>query len=282
MIPDLGDGLDAVQRRVLARLHDRFTRSADIVDNPTEYDALVGLAQPFRRRHPLAEGRGNFGSVDDDPPADPPYTEARLAPLAHELPGFPNLLVNGSRTIPPHNLREVAATVLGVDDLPGPDFPTGGEIVDRAGIRALYETGAGAVTVRARVHFEGDAIVVTELPYGVAKGGDDGIFMQIATLGPREVLDLHDGSDRSGIRIVIVLRTGADPQGVLDMLLARTSLETTFAADLTANVDGVPRRFTLRELIDHFAAACDPERLRDIAERFGDDRRTNTGPRPRG
>jgi DNA gyrase subunit A len=256
---------------VLARLGDDYARSADIVDSAAEYEALVGLVQPFRRRYPLAEGRGNFGSIDDDPPADPPYTEARLAPLARELPAFPNLLVNGSRTVPPHNLREVAAAVLDGADLPGPDFPTGGEIV--SGLRELYETGTGAITVRARSHVEGRTIVVTELPYGVPKGGDDGIFMQVAELGLREVRDIEDLSARGLMRIEIVVAREADPQAVLATLLARTTLETTIAADLTA---------PLRELIEELAATCDPGRLRDVADRFGDDRRTSTEPRPPG
>jgi DNA gyrase subunit A len=173
------------------------------------------------------------------------------------------VLVNGSGTIPPHNLREVAATVLDGVDLPGPDFPTGGEIV--SGVRELYETGTGAITLRARSHVEGRTIVVTELPYGVAKGGDDGIFMQIAELGMREVRDLEDGTTRAGMRIEIVLARDADPEAVLDTLLARTSLQATFAADLTA---------PLPELLDKLAAAYDPDRLRDVADRFGDDRRT--------
>jgi DNA gyrase subunit A len=256
---------------VLARLGDDYARSADIVDSAAEYEALVGLVQPFRRRYPLAEGRGNFGSIDDDPPADPPYTEARLAPIARELAAFPNLLVNGTRTIPPHNLREVAAAVLDGADLPGPDFPTGAECV--AGIRELYETGTGALTVRARSHFEGRTIVVTELPYGVPKGGDDGIFLQIARLGLPEVRDLEDATTREGMRIEIVPARDADPQAVLDTLLAGTSLQTTLAADLTA---------PLAELLDELAAAYDPDRLRDVADRFGDDRRTSTAPRPPG
>jgi len=286
-IPDLSDGLSAIERQVLSRLGDRYVCSAEVVDEEPAYDALVGLVQPFRRRYPLVEGRGNFGSIDADPPAEAPYTEARLAPIARYLPRFPNLLVNGSATFPPHNLRETAAAVIAylddpgvdlIDRLPGPDFPCGGTILDRAAVRALYETGAGALRLRARSHVEDNTILITELPFGVDKGGDHGIFMQIAQLGLPELLDLEDHSDRRGLRIVIRLRRGADPEAALATLHARTTLETTFGAELTALVDGEARRLTLRELIDHFVAGRDPatvrRELQDVADRFGDDRRT--------
>ena len=296
-IPDLRDGLTAPERRVLSRLGERFVKCADVVDDARGYEALVGLAQDFRRRYPLVDGRGNFGSIDDDPPAEARYTEARLAPLARALPRFPNLLVNGSGTIPPHNLREVVAAVIAcVDDpgidvpglmehMPGPDFPSGGVIVDRARIRAAYETGAGAITLRARSHVEGDSIVVTELPYGVERGGDVGVIRRIADLHfegrLRDVWDLSDYSDRGAMGLVIGLRREADPQTVLDALHAHTSLETTYAVDMVALVDGEPRRHTLRELIDAFLARRDAGRVRgelqDLADRFGDDRRTSLG-----
>jgi DNA gyrase subunit A len=294
-LPDVRDGLDAVERRVLSRLGDRYVKCADVVGDAAGYEALVRLAQDFRCRHPLIDGRGNFGSIDGDPPADPPYTEARLAPLARKLPRFPNLLVNGSDTIPPHNLREaVAAVIACIDDpgidvpglmehMPGPDFPVGGVIADSAGVRTAYETGAGAIVVRARTHIDGDAIVVTELPYQVEKGGDGGVLRQIADRhfegALRELCDLEDESDWGGMRFVIRVRRGADPAAVLKTLLAHTSLQTTFAVDLVALIDGTPQRLTLRELIAHFLAGRDPATVRrelsEIADRFGDDRRTS-------
>jgi DNA gyrase subunit A len=296
-IPDLRDGLTAAERRVLSRLGERFVKCADVVDDARGYEALVGLAQDFRRRYPLVDGRGNFGSIDGDPPAESRYTEARLAPLARALPRFPNLLVNGSAAIPPHNLREVVAAVIAcIDDpdtdvpglmehMPGPDFPTGAVIVDPARIRAAYETGAGTITLRARSHIEGDTIIVTELPYGVDRGGDEGVFRLIADLHAerrlRDVWDLADDSDRSGMRVVIGVRRDADPQRFLNALHAHAILETTYAVDLVALVDGEPRRHTLRELIDAFLAGRDADRVRgelqDLADRFGDDRRTSLG-----
>jgi DNA gyrase subunit A len=293
-IPDVSDGLDPVQRRVLSLLAERYVKCADVVSDAPSYETLVHLAQDFRQRYPLVEGRGNFGSVDGDPPADPQYTAARLAPIARALPRFPNVLVNGSRTIPPHNLREaVAALIAYIDDadidvaglmehMPGPDFPTGGVIADPSRVRAAYETGTGAISLRARSHTEEHAIVVTELPYTVDKAGDDGIIRELADLSSEgrlpELVDLQDQSERRGARIVIGLRRDADPLAVLTRLRAHTSLEITFPVELVALIDGAPRRLALRELIGHFLAARDAARLRreldDVANRFGDDRRT--------
>ena len=146
-IPDIRDGLDAVGRECLSQLSDRYVRSSQVAVEEATYGALVRLTQDFRLRYPLVDGEGNFGSVDGDPPADAQYTRVRRTPLGRELPRFPNLLVNGSDTIPPHNLGEVAAAVTAVLDdpavdvaglmehLPGPDFPTGGLIVGGSAIR---------------------------------------------------------------------------------------------------------------------------------------------------
>src|SRR5450755_812573 len=249
-LPDVRDGLKPVHRRVLFGMNElglgptrSYVKCALIVGevmgkyhphgDSAIYDALVRLAQDFSMRYPLVDGQGNFGSVDDDPPAAMRYTEAKLAQLAMEMlrdidmdtvdfvpnydqsrqepvvmpARYPNLLVNGSSgiavgmatNIPPHNLREVIdATVayvenpsLSVDDLmahvTGPDFPTGGIILGRAGIREAYETGRGRVRVQARAHTEPlthgkEAIVVTELPYQVKKGGDNGLMVKIRDL----------------------------------------------------------------------------------------------------
>ena len=232
-LPDVRDGLKPVHRRVLfgmselglgpTRPRAKCSRIVGEVmgkyhphGDSAIYDTLVRLAQDFSMRYPLVDGQGNFGSVDDDPPAAMRYTEAKLARLAMEMlrdldmdtvdfgpnydgqhqeplvmpSRFPNLLVNGSSgiavgmatNIPPHNLREVIdATVayvenpsLTVDELMqhvrGPDFPTGGIILGRSGIRDAYETGRGRVRVQARAHIEPlshgkEAIIVTELPY---------------------------------------------------------------------------------------------------------------------
>src|SRR5215212_6772812 len=323
-LPDVRDGFKPVHRRVLYAMHDLalqpnrpYRKSAFIVGevmgkyhphgDSAIYDTLVRLAQPFSLRYPLVDGQGNFGSIDDDPPAAMRYTEARLARLAEEmlreldsdtvdfgpnydeskreplvLPArFPNLLVNGSAgiavgmatNIPPHNLGEVTAAIVqlidnpdsSVDDLmrhvKGPDFPTGGYIVGRSGIRDAYRTGRGRVVMRARAHIEElrggkSAIIVTELPYGVRKGGDGGVIKKIADLVNDKVLteisDLADHSDRTGMRIQVELKRDAVPQVALNKLFKHTSLQATFGYNAVALVDGVPRTLSLLELITHY------------------------------
>jgi DNA gyrase subunit A len=320
-LPDVRDGLKPVHRRVLFSMSENgmgptrpYSKCARIVGDvmgtyhphgdSAIYDALVRLAQDFSMRYMLVDGQGNFGSVDDDPPAAMRYTEARLTRLATEmlrdidqdtvdfipnydgrkqeplvLPSrFPNLLVNGSSgiavgmatNIPPHNLREVInATVAFIDNpdiqldglikhVKGPDFPTGGVILGRGGIRDAYETGRGRVRVRARAHVEPlshgkEAIVVTELPYMVKKGGDGGLIQKIADLVHEkkiaEISDLRDESDRNGMRLVIELKRDVLPKVVLNKLYKHTPMQSTFGVNMVALVDGVPRTLSLREVI---------------------------------
>src|SRR5207253_10205929 len=142
--------------------------------------------------------------------------------------------------------------------LRGPDFPTGAIVVGRSGIRDAYRTGRGRIIMRARAHIEElrggkSAIVVTELPYGVKKGGDAGVIKKIADLVQDKVLteisDLADHSDRSGMRIQVELKRDAVPQVVLNKLFKHTALQTTFGYNAVALVDGVPRTLSLLELV---------------------------------
>ncbi len=323
-LPDVRDGLKPVHRRVLYSMWTNGNRagrpmvkSARIVGDvmgkfhphgdQAIYDTLVRMAQPFSLRYPLVQGKGNFGSVDDDPPAAQRYTEARLERLAEEmlrelesntvdfgpnydeslreplvLPArFPNLLVNGSAGIavgmatnmPPHHLGETIDAVVTLIDKPsanaddlmrhikGPDFPTGAIIVGRSGIRDAYRTGRGRVVMRARAHIEElrggkTAIIVTELPYGVKKGGENGVIKKIADLYNDKVLpeisNLADHSDRTGMRIQIELKREARPQVVLNKLFKHTALQSTFGYNAVALVDGVPRTLSLLELVTHY------------------------------
>jgi DNA gyrase subunit A len=323
-LPDVRDGLKPVHRRVLYSMWTNgnrpgrpYVKSANIVGyvmgnhhphgDSAIYDTLVRLAQPFSLRYPLVDGQGNFGSIDDDPPAAMRYTEARLARIAVELleelendtvdfgpnydeskreplvlpARFPNLLVNGSAgiavgmatNIPPHHLAEVAAAITAYIDKPtisveelmkdvkGPDFPTGGIIVGRSGIRDAYRTGRGRIVMRARAHIEElrggrSAIIVTELPYGVKKGGDAGVIAKIAELVNEktitEVADLQDHSDRTGMRIQVELKRDAVPQVALNKLFKHTPLQTTFGYNAVALVGGVPRTLSLLELVAHY------------------------------
>jgi DNA gyrase subunit A len=210
----------------------------------------------------------------------PTYDGTRQEPVV--LPArFPNLLVNGgsgiavgmATNIPPHNLREViGATIAYIDDpqidveglmryIKGPDFPTAGTILGREGIRDAYATGRGRVRVQAKAHIEPigqgkEAIIVTELPFQVRKGGDGGLIEKIADLVRDkkipEITDVRDESDRRGMRLVIELKRDAMPKVVLNKLHKHTPMQTTFGVNMVALVDNVPRTLSLREVIGHY------------------------------
>ena len=209
----------------------------------------------------------------------PNYDGSQREPLV--LPSrFPNLLVNGASgiavgmatNIPPHNLTEVAGAVaayienreIDLDELmqhvKGPDFPGGG-LMDPGGIRDAYATGRGSVKVRARIHSEPlkggkDALIVSELPFTVKKGGDSGVIAKIAQLVRDKKLDgisdLRDETDRTGMRLVIELKRGAMPKVVLNNLFKKTQLQTSFGLNMVSLVDGVPRTLGLKDMIGHY------------------------------
>jgi DNA gyrase subunit A len=273
------------------------------------YDALVRMAQDFSMRMPLIDGHGNFGSVDNDPPAAMRYTESRLQALTTDsllediecetvdfidnfdgsqqeptvMPSrIPQLLLNGSTgiavgmatNIPPHNLTELIDGLLALiknpdlDDrdltrlIPGPDFPTGGQILGRSGIREMYATGRGSVTMRGVASIETteakgrpdrDAVIITELPYQTNKAA---LIERIAELVNDKKLegiaDIRDESDRDGMRIVIELRRDAYPQVVLNNLFKLTPLQSNFSAYMLALVKGEPVLLTLRKMLEVF------------------------------
>ncbi len=326
-LPDVRDGLKPVHRRILYAMHelgltpDRpFRKCARVVGDvlgkyhphgdQSVYDALVRMVQDFASRYPLLDGHGNFGSVDNDPPAAMRYTETRLASVGHTallgeigeatvdftdnfdnsqqepvvLPAqLPNLLLNGSSgiavgmatNIPPHNLGEVVDGLIALIDrptldddalfklIPGPDFPTGGEIISRDGIRDAYRMGRGSIPVRGIAEFEEiptgrgrqrrTAIVVTELPYQVNKAAWIEKIADLVNNGRIEgISDLRDESDRDGMRVVIELKREAQPAVVLATLYRMTPLQSNFGAIMLALDQGQPRQFPLREMLQAF------------------------------
>ena len=325
-LPDARDGLKPVHRRILYAMYelgltnDRpYRKCARVVGevlgkyhphgDTAVYDALVRMAQDFSMRMPLIDGHGNFGSVDNDPPAAMRYTESRLQALTTDallediesetvdfidnfdgsqqeptvMPArIPQLLLNGSTgiavgmatNIPPHNLTELIDGLLALIAnpeleerallaiIPGPDFPTGGQILGRRGIRETYTTGRGSVTMRGVANIETieakgrpdrDAVIITELPYQTNKAA---LIERIAELVNDKKLegiaDIRDESDRDGMRIVIELRRDAYPQVVLNNLFKLTPLQNNFNAYMLALVKGEPILLTLRRMLEVF------------------------------
>jgi len=207
----------------------------------------------------------------------PNYDGYEVEPVV--LPGrFPNLLVNGSQgiavgmatNVPPHNLGEVIDAVVALIEDPetsikqlmrkvhGPDFPTGGLIIGREGIKEAYETGRGSMRMRARVVIEEgrlgrQRLVVTQLPYMVNKARlAEKIAQLVNTRKLHDIADLKDESSRAGMRLVIDLRKGANPQIVLNQLYKHTQLQESFGAIMLALVDGVPRTLNLKQILQRY------------------------------
>ncbi len=268
----------------LARMAQEFSMRHELVDGHGNFGNIDGWGAAAMR---YTEARLSKIATEmlrdiDAETVDfaPTYDGTRTEPVV--LPArFPNLLVNGgtgiavgmATNIPPHNLREVIdATIAYIDDpdidveglmkyVKGPDFPTAGLILGREGIRDAYATGRGRVRVQAKAHIEPigqgkEAIIVTEMPFAVRKGGDGGVIEKIADLvGEKkipEIADIRDESDRRGMRMVIELKRGVIPKVVLNKLYKHTALQTTFGVNMVALVDGVPRTLSLREIIGHY------------------------------
>ncbi|MFC3069727.1 DNA gyrase subunit A [Phenylobacterium soli] len=320
-LPDVRDGLKPVHRRILFSMNEQghtpdrgYVKSARVVGDVMGkyhphgdlaiYDTLVRMAQPFSMGLLLIDGQGNFGSVDNDPPAAMRYTECRLthasmsilADLDKDTVDFkdnydgseqepvvlpsriPNLLVNGAggiavgmaTNIPPHNLGEVVDACLalidnpeiGTDELldivPGPDFPTGGEIIGRTAPRQALLSGRGSVVMRGKASVEEirkdrEAIVITAIPYQVNKAA---LVERIAELVREKriegIADLRDESDRDGMRIVVEMKRDAPADVILNQLYRYTPLQTSFGVNALALNRGRPEQMGLREMIAAF------------------------------
>ena len=274
---------DASVYDALVRLAQDFSLRYPLVDGHGNFGSVDG-DPPAAYRYTearMAKLAANMLSDIEKDTVDfvPNYDDKMKEPFV--LPSrFPNLLVNGSSgiavgmatNIPPHNLREVCQAICYVIDNPeatledicrfikGPDFPTGGIIMGRAGIRAAYATGRGRIIVRCRAEIEEHSqgrfrIVITELPYMVNKAR---LIENIADLHKERrvegITDLRDESDRAGMRIVIELRRDANPQVVLNQLYQYTQMQETFSVINLALVhnQSQPRVLTLREMLDEY------------------------------
>ena len=323
-LPDVRDGLKPVQRRTLYDMYelgiryDRpYRKCARIVGDTmgkyhphgdsSIYEALVVMAQDFKKGRTLVDGHGNFGSIEGDGAAAMRYTEARLEKLTQDvfledldknvvdfMPNFdetekepvvlpvriPNLLVNGAdgiavgmaTSIPPHNLGEVVDAVKAymknndisvkglMRYLKGPDFPTGGLVVNKDDLLKIYETGIGKLRVRGKVEtvkLKGgrQQLVITEIPYTMI-GANIGKFLNdIASLVENkkttDIVDISNQSSKEGIRIVLDLKRDADVENLTNMLYKKTKLEDTFGVNMLAVADGRPETLSLKQVIEH-------------------------------
>ncbi|WP_371132652.1 DNA gyrase subunit A [Phenylobacterium sp.] len=320
-LPDVRDGLKPVHRRILFSMNEQghtpdrsYVKSARVVGDvmgkyhphgdTAIYDTLVRLAQPFSMGLLLIDGQGNFGSVDNDPPAAMRYTECRLtkasmsilADLDKDTVDFkenydgseseptvlpsriPNLLVNGAggiavgmaTNIPPHNLGEIVDACLALIDnpeishedlldiVPGPDFPTGGEIIGRTGARTALMGGRGSVIMRGKAAIEElrkdrEAIIITAIPYQVNKAA---LVERIAELVREKridgISDLRDESDRDGMRVVVELKRDASAEVLLNQLYRFTPLQTSFGVNMLALNRGRPEQMGLHTMLKAF------------------------------
>lgn len=251
------------------------------------YGALVRLSQDWIMRYPLIDFHGNQGSINGDGPAAMRYTEGRLAKLAEEgllaglkkkcvdyvptyddsdeepitLPAvFPNLLCNPNSGIGVamacnwacHNLREVEAAIIDYMDgkepmLPGPDFPTGGIIINKNDIPNIMKTGRGSVKIRARYEVKKNTIIFTEIPYGTTV---EALLAEIGEVCEAEnigVTDVKDQTDTSGVKIVLECDKNANPEIIVQKLFAKTNLQSSFAYNQVALVDKVPTEMNLKD-----------------------------------
>ena len=323
-LPDVRDGLKPVQRRTLYDMYELgirydkpYRKCARIVGDTmgkyhphgdsSIYDALVVMAQEFKKGMALVDGHGNFGSIEGDGAAAMRYTEARLAKITQDayladldknivdfMPNFdetekepevlpvrvPNLLINGAdgiavgmaTSIPPHNLSEVIDAVeayMKHEDIStkqlmkyikGPDFPTGGIVVNKDDLLEIYESGAGKIKVRGKVEVEEmkggkKRLVITEIPYtmigaGIGKFLND-VCALVETKKTNDIVDISNMSSKEGIRIVIELKKGADVENLTNMLYKKTRLEDTFGVNMLAVADGRPETMGLKKIIEH-------------------------------
>lgn len=254
------------------------------------YGALVRLSQPWVMRYPLIDFHGNNGNIIGDGPASMRYTECRLSKLTEDgllqgikknnvdfipnydetteepvsLPSiFPNLLCNPNSGIgvamacswAPHNLGEVAAAInqyLSGEEpmLPGPDFPTGGIVINSKDIPAIMRTGHGSVKIRGKYEIDKQKIIFTEIPYGTTV---ENLMTEIGEVSDSKEVEgidnIRDESNKKGIRIVIECERGTNPGAIVNKLFSKTNLQTSFSYNQVALIDKVPTELNLKDCI---------------------------------
>ena len=323
-LPDVRDGLKPVQRRTLYDMYELgirydkpYRKCARIVGDTmgkyhphgdsSIYEALVVMAQDFKKGMVLVDGHGNFGSIEGDGAAAMRYTEARLAKITQEafladldkdiidfVPNFdetekepsvlpvrvPNLLLNGAEgiavgmatSIPTHNLGEIVDAVKAymknndistkqlMKYIKGPDFPTGGIVVNKDELLNIYETGTGKIKIRGKVDVEEvkggrKKIIISEIPYTMIGAGIGKFLNDVANLietkKTNDIVDISNQSSKEGIRIVIEVKKDTDVENLINMLYKKTRLEDTFGVNMLAVADGRPEVLGLKKIIEY-------------------------------
>ena len=253
------------------------------------YGALVRLSQPWVMRYPLIDWHGSNGNIDGDGPAHMRYTEARLSKLAEDgmlkgikkrnvdfipnysedaeepvtLPAiFPNLLCNPNTGIgvamacnfAPHNLCEVATAIYDYMDgkepmLPGPDFPTGGLIINMNDIPNIMKTGHGSVKIRAKYKIEGQNLVFYEIPYGTSTESLITEIGEVAEADIPEITNIRNESNKKGLRIVVECAKGVNPDAIANKLFLKTDLQSSFSYNQVALINKTPTEVNLKDCI---------------------------------
>ena len=275
-LPDVRDGLKPVQRRTLYDMYELgirydkpYRKSARIVGDTmgkyhphgdsSIYDSLVVMAQEFKKGQILVDGHGNFGSIEGDGAAAMRYTEARLTKFTQEV-CLADLDKNVIDFGPNFDETEKEPLVLPMKYIKGPDFPTGGIVVNKDDLPAIYESGQGKIKLRGKVEVEElkggkKQLVITEIPYTMIGAGIGKFLNDVCNLveskKTTDIVDISNQSSKEGIRIVIELKRGADVENLKNMLYKKTRLEDTFGVNMLAVANGRPETLSLKQIIEH-------------------------------
>ncbi|WGH26077.1 MAG: DNA gyrase subunit A [Candidatus Shikimatogenerans bostrichidophilus] len=315
-LPNVRDGLKPVHRRILYAMYKlginynkTYKKSARIVGevlgkyhphgDKSVYDSIVRMSQQWNIRYKLINGQGNFGSIDNDPPAAMRYTEIKLEKITENMlddlnketvdmkfnfddslkepvilpTKIPNLLINGASGIavgmatnmPPHNINDTIDTICKYIDnqninikelikiIKGPDFPTGGIILNYKGIINYFKKGKGKIIIRSKILIKKKYIIIKEIPYQVIKSNlIKKIFNLIKNNKIEGIKNIKDESNKKGIRIILLLKKHTIPEKLINKLFKYSDLQINFHINNIALVNGKPKRLNLKDLIYYF------------------------------